>query len=102
MEIRPNFGGGSPGFIRGGVSFFLQGGVPDFPKQGRFYPSAPPLCTPMDRDLKCIEITIKGCRKSFIMVCFLEYALRLFYYVPLQYVATKSTETIIRGSRILR
>ena len=43
MEIRPNFGGGSPGFIRGGVSFFLQGGVPDFPKQGRFYPSGPPL-----------------------------------------------------------
>ena len=42
MEIRPNFGGGSPGFIRGGVSFFLQGGVPDFPKQGRLYPSAPP------------------------------------------------------------
>ena len=42
MEIRPNFGGGSPGFIRGGVSFFLQGGFPDFPKQGRFYPSGPP------------------------------------------------------------
>ena len=47
MEIRPNFGGGSPGFIRGGVSFFLQGGVPDFPKQGRLYPSDPPRCTPM-------------------------------------------------------
>ena len=42
MEIRPNFGGGSPGFIRGGVSFFLQGGVPDFPKQGGLYPSDPP------------------------------------------------------------
>ena len=47
MEIRPNFGGGSPGFIRGGVSFFLQGGVPDFPKQGGLYPSDPPRCTPM-------------------------------------------------------
>ena len=52
MEIRPNFGGGSPGFIRGGVSFFLQGGVPDFPKQGRLYPSDPPRCTPMlDRQM---------------------------------------------------
>ena len=39
--------GGSPGFFGGGVSFFLQGGVPDFPKQGRLYPSAPPRCTPM-------------------------------------------------------
>ena len=47
MEIRPNFGGGSPGFFGGGVSFFLQRGVPDFPKQGRLYPSDPPRCTPM-------------------------------------------------------
>ena len=49
MEIRPNFGGGYPGFFGGGYpgSFFLQGGVPDFPKQGRFYPSGPPPRTPM-------------------------------------------------------
>ena len=34
MEIRRNFGGGSPSFFGGGVSFFLQAGVLDFRKQG--------------------------------------------------------------------
>ena len=43
MEIRPNFGGGSPGFIRGGVSFFLQGGSLIFPNRVDFTPLAPPL-----------------------------------------------------------
>ena len=43
MEIRPNFGGGSPAFFGGGVSFFHKGGGPEFCKQGRFYPSVPPL-----------------------------------------------------------
>ena len=43
MEIRPNFGEGSHGFFGGGVSFFVRGGVPDFPKQGRTYPSVTPL-----------------------------------------------------------
>ena len=75
MKIRPNFGGGSPGFFGGGFSFFSSGGSLIFPNRVDFTPLPPP-CTPMDRDLKCIEITIKGCRKSFIMVCFLQYALR--------------------------
>ena len=47
MEIRPNFGGGSPGFIRGGVSFFLQGGSLIFPNRVDFTPLAPPPCPPM-------------------------------------------------------
>ena len=43
MEIRPKFGGGSPGFIRGGVSFFLQGGSLIFPNRVDFTPLTPPV-----------------------------------------------------------
>ena len=39
-ENSPNFGGGSPGFFTGGVFFFFTG-VPDFCKQGLFYPIVP-------------------------------------------------------------
>ena len=42
MEIWPNFGGGLLAFAGVGFLFFLRG-VPDFCKQGRFYPSVPPL-----------------------------------------------------------